>query len=81
MQECWHRDKTARPTFEYIVTTLNDRVNDLAQDDGIVPTRASEIKAKKRKKNVAPANHRLDIDTRISTDADTSVKRFQADIV
>ena len=81
MQECWNRDKTARPPFEHISATLQDRLNELLQEDGVVPTRSSEIRAKKRKTKPQLADQRLDLDTRISTDADTSVKRFQSDVV
>jgi hypothetical protein len=82
MEACWNRDKSARPTFEYITAMLEETLHELVQDDGVVPTRASEIRAKKRKKKVAPAvNERLDVDTRLSTENDTSVKRFESDII
>jgi hypothetical protein len=81
MDECWNRDKTTRPSFEYITTMLEEALNELAQDEGVVPTRASEIRAKKRKKKATPVDQRLDVDTRLSTENDTSVKRFDSDIV
>jgi hypothetical protein len=81
MDECWNKDKTTRPTFEYITTMLEENLNELTQDEGVVPTRASEIRAKKRKKKATSADQRLDVDTRLSTDNDTSVKRFESEII
>jgi len=82
MEECWSGDRTQRPSFDYIVDLLETRISELKDEEGVVPTRASEIRAKKRKKKVKPENHRLDVDTRLTVMAnDTSVKRFESDIV
>jgi hypothetical protein len=81
MDECWNKDKTTRPTFEYITTMLEENLKELTQDEGVVPTRASEIRAKKRKKKATSADQRLDVDTRLSTDNDISVKRFESEII
>lgn len=89
MEECWGQDKTARPTFAHVEQNLSDRVADLELDDGVVPTRASEIRAKKRKKKRIKKDPRLDVDTRLSVASGTDgkettenhVKRFESDVV
>ena len=81
MQECWSSDASLRPGFDSIVETLQEVYVDVIQDDGVIPTRANEIKAKKRKQKVSPENHRLDVDTRIAVDTDKSVKRYDVDVI
>jgi len=81
MQNCWSNDPKSRPNMESVINSLQDRLYELEEEDGILPTRANEIKAKKKKKTVSPENHRLDVDTRITTDADVSVKRSDVDVV
>jgi hypothetical protein len=60
---------------------LEGTINELIPDEGVVPTRASEIRAKNRKQKATPLDERLNVDTRLSTENDTSVKRFESDIV
>ena len=79
MQRSWHANMNQRPDFDEVAVFLDDQVDELRNNDGEVPTRASEIKAKKRKKQTVTT--RLDVDTRIATSEDTSVKRFDKDIV
>jgi hypothetical protein len=71
MQECWSQDIHLRPDFDHVVTVLDEEVTDLLRDDGVVPTRANEIRAKVRKeKRRATDALRLDVDTRLSTPVD-----------
>jgi Protein tyrosine and serine/threonine kinase len=71
MQECWSKDIHSRPDFDHVVTVLDEEVTDLLREDGVVPTRANEIRAKVRKeKRRATDALRLDIDTRLSTPVD-----------
>ena len=87
MEQCWNRDPLARPSFVTILDELSDRIDDLDEQEGVVPTRASEIRAKKRKKKVSPKNNeRLDADTRTSSSVEmansaSNVKRFTNEIV
>jgi hypothetical protein len=93
-QSCWSSDYTNRPSFaDTIVPELTDMLQEMEHDDGVVPTRATElIRAKKKKKAIA--EHNLDVDTRISSAGaaeggeagsgganDTTNKRFENDIV
>ena len=76
MEECWSSDRTKRPSFDFIVDLLDDRINELMDEDGVVPTRASEIRA-----FLKPENQRLDVDTRLTvSDSDPSVGRYETDI-
>ena len=79
MTSCWDADPKQRPDFDAIVSSLAERVEELEEDEGVVPSRANEIKAKKKRKDVAPENHVLDVDTRISGDG--LAKRVDAEIV
>ncbi|GKY99013.1 hypothetical protein MPSEU_000857000 [Mayamaea pseudoterrestris] len=79
MVTCWDADPSARPDFDAIVASLAERVAELDEEEGVIPTRTNEIKAKKKKKDVAPANQVLDFDTRISVDGST--RRVDADFV
>ena len=88
MSRCWTPVTMDRPDFDEIAVFLEDQVDDLLNADGEVPSRASEIKAKKRKKDAnsgGAANGngaRLDVDTRISTPHDgPNVKKFDQDVV
>lgn len=74
MEACWEPDISKRPSFRDIVSQLEDTVQLLEQEDGVVPSRASEIKAKKKRKAIKDAT--LDTDTRLSQD-----KRSEAEIV
>jgi serine/threonine protein kinase len=79
MNRAWNQRMTERPDFDEIAVFLDDQVDELRNNDGEVPTRASEIKAKMRKKQSGA--QRLDVDTRISTSEDKTSKRFDKDIV
>ena len=68
-----------RPNFKEITAFFEEQVDFLKNTDGQVPTRASEIKAKKSNKPIAAP--RLDVDTRISTGDDPTKKRFENDVV
>jgi len=63
MTRCWDANIAARPEFDEIVSYFEEQVEDLKHHEGEVPSRATEIKAKKRRKS--PATAQLDGDTRI----------------
>lgn len=81
MTACWSADILARPKFDHIVNILNAEVDQLIHEEGVVPTRASDIRAKNRKQKAKRGESRLDLDTRIASDVDVSVKRFNEDVV
>lgn len=66
MKDCWSASIPSRPSFQAIENMLAESLQELADDDGVVPSRASEIKAKKRKKKVSSEGAKLDLDTRLS---------------
>lgn len=79
MKECWTRDLKMRPDYIKIRNTLQDQVFLWEQEEGTIPTRGSEIRAKRRKKKVK--SDRLDVDTRISTEEDVTARRFDNTVV
>ncbi|CAB9510167.1 Ephrin type-B receptor 3 (Fragment) [Seminavis robusta] len=79
MKECWTRELKARPEFTKIRSLLEEQVYLWQEEEGVVPTRGSEIRAKKRKKKVK--TDRLDVDTRLSTEEDVTAKRFDGNVV
>lgn len=81
MESCWSSDVNDRPDFDYIVRILDEEVAQMTEEEGVVPTRASDIRAKKRRKKVKKGGSRLDVDTRLSTGEDVSVKRFDVNVV
>lgn len=81
MTACWSADIFARPEFDHIVNILNGEVDQLIHEEGVVPTRASDIRAKKRKHKAKRGESRLDLDTRIASDVDVSVKRFDKEVI
>lgn len=81
MEKCWDGNSRTRPKADDIVSVLVERLNELVEDEGVIPTRANEIRAKSRKSKVSPDAERLDVDTRIPVGVDKGVKRFDADII
>jgi len=83
MKECWARDVFQRPDFEHVCNVLDEEVTDLLRDEGVVPTRANEIRAKKRKQQRRATDAlRLDIDTRLSTPLDgPNVRKHNVSII
>ena len=79
MTRSWEPNSTDRPDFDAISSFLDTQVEEMLGNDGEVPCRATEIKAKKKKKTIV--TERLDVDTRISTDDDTNVKNFDQEII
>ena len=79
MKDCWSKDMTKRPEFSTIASVMDDQIFMWQEEEGVVPTRAGEIRAKKRKKNIK--TDRLDVDTRISTPDDTTSRRFDGAVV
>ena len=79
MKDCWTREVKSRPEFTQIRTILEHQVLLWQEEDGIVPTRGSEIKAKRRKKKIK--TNRLDVDTRLSTPEDATSQRYDGHVV
>lgn len=80
MSRCWDAEIDNRPQFDEVASVLDWQIEEMNNNDGEVPSRASEIKAKKKAKPVA--TERLDVDTRISTSDDgPSVKKFENTVV
>jgi serine/threonine protein kinase len=71
MTRCWNSAMVERPEFDEISLCLEQQLEEMRNNEGEVPSRASEIKAKKARK--ATATERLDVDTRIATDQDGPV--------
>lgn len=67
MMTTWSSNAASRPSVSEIAAQLLEIVRDMAEDDGVVPSRASEIRAKKKRKKVSRENQVLDVDTRIAT--------------
>lgn len=80
MKECWTREVKARPDFAKIRSTLEDQVLMWTEEEGVVPSRGSEIRAKRRKNKRIKAD-RLDVDTRISTENDVTKKLHEGNVV
>ena len=74
MTACWSTDIFSRPEFDHIVNILEAEVDQLIHEEGVVPTRASDIRAKKRKAKVKLEESRLDLDTRKASAYDVSVQ-------
>lgn len=81
MEACWATDVSARPDFDYIVRILDEEAAQMTEEEGVVPTRASDIRAKKRRHKAKRGESRLDLDTRLSSGEDVSVKRFDVNVV
>jgi len=80
MTRSWEPDKARRPEFDEIAVILEQQVDDMRGNDGEIPSRATEIKAKKRNKPIVA--ERLDVDTRISTNGDDpNVKNYDQEVV
>lgn len=76
-QACWSSDRAFRPPFSQILQILRDQVD--MMEDGVVPSRASEIRAKNKQKRVV--SPKLDLDTRKITSPNDGQKRYEADVV
>lgn len=81
MTACWSTDIFSRPEFDHIVNILEAEVDQLIHEEGVVPTRASDIRAKKRKAKVKLEESRLDLDARKALAYDVSTKQFDETIV
>jgi len=80
MTRAWDPDTSERPDFDEIANFLEEQVEEMELNDGEIPCRATEIKAKKKKKSTVA--ERLDIDTRISTNDDgPNIKKYDQEIV
>ena len=81
METCWSSNVASRPDFEYIVRVLDEQVTQMTQEEGVVPSRASDIRAKKKRHKAKRGESRLDLDTRLASGEDVSVKRFDVNVV
>jgi serine/threonine protein kinase len=66
MMRSWSLQPKERPSMTEIVRALEEIILDVEAmaEDGIVPCRASEIRAKKKRKKINRENQMLDLDTR-----------------
>jgi len=86
-QSCWSSDRAVRPQFTTVVEQLQEQLEFMEQEVNVIPSRVSEIKARKKKKKVASAS--LDRDTRKAPEANELAnskeahveKRFDNDVV
>jgi serine/threonine protein kinase len=79
MGRAWAGPLSDRPDFDEISVFMDDQLDQLRNNEGEIPSRTAEIKAKKRNKDTASG--RLDVDTRISTAEDKTSKRFETNVV
>jgi serine/threonine protein kinase len=80
MTRCWDSNVSSRPDFDEISAFLNRQTEQIENNEGEVPSRASEIKAKM--KNRPTVTERLDVDTRKSTTDDgPNFKKFDQEVV
>jgi Protein tyrosine and serine/threonine kinase len=64
MSSAWSADPTNRPPMDEVTRQLTEMVAEMSELDGVVPSRASEIRAKRKRKKVSRENQVLDADTR-----------------
>jgi hypothetical protein len=60
---------------------LDEQVDQMTQEEGVVPSRASDIRAKKKRHKAKRGESRLDLDTRLASGEDVSVKRFDVNVI
>lgn len=81
MTSAWSSNAASRPPSSELAAQTQEMVHEMAEEDGVVPTRYSEIRAKKKRKKVSRDNQVLDVDTRITTTTDgTGVSSRQHDV-
>lgn len=68
MTSAWSPDPASRPPMENVAAQVQEMVLELEEEDGVIPSRASEIRAKKKRKKVSRDNQVLDVDTRLAPD-------------
>ena len=66
MNSAWDANPSRRPNMNEIVQQLQVSIEDMSIEDNVIPSRASEIRAKKKRKKVSRENRILDVDTRIN---------------
>jgi serine/threonine protein kinase len=72
MTSAWDTNPSRRPNMNEILQKLQTSIDDMSFEDNVIPSRASEIRAKKKRKKVTRENRILDVDTRITDTASTS---------
>lgn len=87
MTAAWSAIPVSRPLASDLSAQVIEIVAEMAEADGVVPSRASEIKAKKKRKKISLENRVLDMDSRTTsmstttTAAVTTIQTQGADIV
>jgi serine/threonine protein kinase len=77
MTSAWNADPPQRPSMSEIEHQLCAIIDEITEEDGVVPSRASDIRAKKKRKKVSRENHVLDVDTRITETAEFNDEKLQ----
>ena len=77
MTSAWHANPSRRPSMNEIVQQLQVSFDDVSIEDNVIPSRASEIRAKKKRKKVSRENRVLDVDTRITDTTSTNITKVQ----
>ena len=67
MFKCWNPILQQRPDFDEVTIFLEDELDQLRHNEGEIPSRAAEVKAKKKRKEPQDGSAQLDVDTRISS--------------
>ena len=81
MVAAWSPDPASRPSLTELAAQVQEIVHELEVEDGVVPSHASEIRAKKKRKKVSRENQVLDVDTRIVAPEGTGMRQHDANIV
>jgi serine/threonine protein kinase len=85
MSSAWHTCGAQRPSMNEIMQQLRVSIEDMCIEDNVIPSRTSEIRAKKKRKKVSRENRILDIDSRnidaAATDVGLRAKRSTSEII
>ena len=77
MLSAWDANPSRRPNISEIVQQLQVSIEDMSIEDNVIPSRASEIRAKKKRKKVSRENRILDVDTRMTDTTSPSGLKVQ----
>ena len=78
MTTAWDVNPSKRPNMNEIVQQLQISIEDMSMEDNVIPSRASEIRAKKKRKKVSRDNRILDVDTRLAEVTTTNKLQVQS---
>ena len=79
MSSAWDAIPSRRLSMNEIVQQLQVSIEDMSIEDNVIPSRASEIRAKKKRKKVSRENRILDVDTRITDTTSANSLKVQRD--